>query len=337
MSKVLKNKILILAALSMLIACGKKESGEAADTRKLPPVVVNASIDKVEATTGDIISYTVEVSSEPGLKVYIPEAGEKIAGFRIVDWGDEDPRELNDRIIVKKWYKLQADIIGGYIIPAVNVSYVDRDSGNEKFVSTAELFVRVKSSISDDEEFNDIIDIKPLVDLTTDYSRAVVIASAAGGVLIALLLLIYILRRRNRQVEIPALPPHETAFSELDKLKNSGLLQNGDIKGYYFAMSEIVRRYMEGRFGFPASEWTTQEILPVVTNGLNLDTVLKELIRTFLNNTDTVKFTDTVPDENMIQLELSRAYKFVEQTMEKDEDTTPNDSQANGQIKEEAA
>ena len=89
---------------------------------------------------------------------------------------------------------------------------------------------------------------------------------------------------------------------------------------YHFRLSEIFRKYMEQRYSFSASEWTTEEILPYVQRELKLDDVLNDLVVSVLLNTDLVKFTDCVPDDKDSSLELLRAYKFVDQTMVREED-----------------
>ena len=315
----LNRFVLIIIAASLIFSCGKKEKDSSVAQQELPSVVIEAFVDKVQATTGDIILYSIDISSVPGLKVSVPEVGERIAGFRIIDWGEERPKQIDDRIRLNKWYKLRADIIGSYIIPSFRVSYLDAD-GSEKALETSEVFIQVKSSIGEDEEFKDIIDIKPLVDIKVEYRGISLISVIFGIFVISSALLLVALKVSMTKKHEPPLPPHEVAFNELDKLRYSRLLKEMKIKEFYFKLSEIVRSYMESRFLFNASEWTTEEILPVVKKDLGLDYVLRELIESFLRNTDLVKFTNFIPSNEKIQLELSMAYKVVEQTIEKKEE-----------------
>jgi hypothetical protein len=332
------NKTVLLIVALLIFSCGKKEKDNYVKQLKLPPVVIEASVDKVQATTMDTILYSIDISSVPGLKVNIPEVGENIIGFRIIDLGEEKPRQIDDRIKLNKWYKLQADIIGSYIIPSVKVSYEDANGSEEK-LETSEIFVQVKSAIGENEEFKDIIDIKPLIDVKVGYPRTALILIISSIVLICAAALIIYLRKKKRKEFAKPLLAHEIAFKELDELKNSNLLNDKKVKIFYFMLQEIVRRYIESRFLFNASEWTTEEILPVVKKDLGFEAVLIELIESFLKNTDLVKFTDFIPRKNNIQLEVSMAYKFVEQTIKKEkeqEDEVEEDSSKNGLIREAA-
>ena len=84
--------------------------------------------------------------------------------------------------------------------------------------------------------------------------------------------------------------PHELAMRELDALRAKGLLEAGKIQDYYFGLSEIFRRYLVFRYGFPALDWTTEEITSNLHNVKELNSQLKEQLLVILQNTDQVKF-----------------------------------------------
>jgi hypothetical protein len=77
---------------------------------------------------------------------------------------------------------------------------------------------------------------------------------------------------------------------ELDALRAQGLLEAGQIQDYFFGLSEIFRRYLVGRYDFPALDWTTEEITSHLHNVKELDSLRKEQLLTILRNTDQVKF-----------------------------------------------
>ena len=54
-------------------------------------VIIDTGVDKAKATTGNIITWTITLSKKNGVDVDIPEIGQNIEGFRITDFGTEDP------------------------------------------------------------------------------------------------------------------------------------------------------------------------------------------------------------------------------------------------------
>ncbi len=177
--------------------------------------------------------------------------------------------------------------------------------------------VAVQSAMPTAEKQQYIIDIKPLEKLKIDY---VWWACVIGGVVIVLLLIlggiIYYRRRKKIQEVVIKLPPHEVALTELNKLRAMKCADAKAIKKLYFELSETFRHYLEGRYGFPATEWTSEEITYHINRTRDLNFELKEQSKSFLSNTDLVKFAEYLPQEAQIQEELNRAISFVEATKE---------------------
>ena len=71
-------------------------------------------------------------------------------------------------------------------------------------------------------------------------------------------------RRRRQRIaaeEMSKKPAHVIAYEELSKIRAQDLPGKGLVKEYYFCLSDIVRRYLEGRFSYRAPEMTTEEFL----------------------------------------------------------------------------
>jgi hypothetical protein len=302
--------------------------------KEIPDFSAKCIVDKVEATVGDIVLCTVEINHKPSIQASVTDLADKISGLKVIDSNTEEPREVDSLIRTTILYKLQADTAGSYIIPSLKVKFID-EAGNEDEITTDEIYIKVKSAIGHDEEFTDIIDIKPLAFIKVDYSDTIIIIVGVTA-LIALIALFIIYRiRRERDEVMVLIPAHELAFKELDKLKDSSLLSEGNVKAFHFKLSEIFRRYMEARYSFNAFESTTEEILPVLEKRPGVDEVLKGMAKTLLRTTDLVKFTDFILGDNESMMELSRAYKFVQQTMEKEEapeDIKKKDSNDNNNV-----
>jgi len=300
----------------MLTCCQHQIKSAPKGKETVPPVEVKAEIDKATATTGDLIRYTLSATSDPTIKVELPEMGSQIAGLRIVDMGEAGPIERDGRTIMEKWYQLKADVVGSYIIPGAVFSY-DDEKGEKKELKTAQIFIEVKSVIEDKEAAKDIKDIKPLAEIIRDY-KLIISLSLAGVVLLALVIGgIYWYRVKYQKAKVlPPRPAHELALEELDHLRKEGLIEKGIYKEHYFKLSEIFRRYLEKRFRFPAVERTTEEILPEISNLKGCNKKVKSEAQKFLSQTDLVKFAKYTPTTQEADHEYQEAVDFINETKE---------------------
>jgi LPXTG-motif cell wall-anchored protein len=159
----------------------------------------------------------------------------------------------------------------------------------------------------------DIHDIKPLLSMGPDL-QWLYWALAALGLAGLALLAWYLWRRRKKPVpSIPAPPPaapHIEAIRALD-----ALAAQTDISGkpYYFALSAILRRYLERRYGFPAVEMTTEELLPRL-DGLPLDADLAPALKAFCRAADPIKFAGADAARSQMNDHMAMARSFVKRT-----------------------
>lgn len=112
---------------------------------------------------------------------------------------------------------------------------------------------------------------------------------------------------------VPTLPPEISAREALDQLLASNLLEDGQVKRFYSELSDVLRRYLEGRFGLPALDRTTAELLPELRQRPELRLLFGDL-RTFLENGDLVKFARLVPDRAEIDGDVGRVRQIIDAT-----------------------
>lgn len=107
--------------------------------------------------------------------------------------------------------------------------------------------------------------------------------------------------------------PHIQAFEALEALQKQQLWQQGKIKRYHSALSDVFRQYLEGRYQIAALEATSDEIMDALRGrGLPAD-VLQELAPT-LHISDLVKFAKYNPSSTEHQTALEAVHRFVERT-----------------------
>jgi len=113
----------------------------------------------------------------------------------------------------------------------------------------------------------------------------------------------FVIRKRKESEDAPTyrtLPPFEEAILRLNELDEKLLWQNNKIKEYYSELTEIVRGYIERELKVPALENTTDEVLAMIKDFKNLDSIetSKETIKKLkdlLREADLVKFAKSKP------------------------------------------
>jgi hypothetical protein len=164
----------------------------------------------------------------------------------------------------------------------------------------------------------DIHDIKPLLSMGPDLQWLywVLGALVIGGLA---LMAWYLWRRRNKAepstAAPPPVPPHIEAFQALDALAAQTGISG---KQYYFRLSAILRRYLERRYGFPAAEMTTEELLPRL-DGLPMDADLFQAVKDFCRSADPIKFAGADASRNRMHDHMAMARHFIRQTTAEEE------------------
>ena len=133
--------------------------------------------------------------------------------------------------------------------------------------------------------------------------------------------IIYLIIRKNKKgyffTPPPLLPAHVRAMRSLDKLKEEKIWQQERYKEFYTQLTDVLRRYINERYGVNSLEMTSGEILSIIRMKAEEDSVYNNL-KQVLSVADLVKFAKYKPfiDEN--DLSMMNAYFFVNQTKEDD-------------------
>ena len=258
------------------------------------PVVLTA-IDPAVVTVGDPVSLVVTVSHAADAGVVWPDPFE-LDPFELVDMRLLAPVAEGNQMRSSAELTLTAFELGELTVPAFEVEVIDA-AGDTIRLSTDAAVVTVESVGRDDG--GDIRDIKGPIAIP--FSVVTLLPWLAGLALLgaAAYWLYRRYRRRERpDVPVPVVPPrpaHEIAYESLDALESSGLLELGEVKTYHIRVSDIMRVYIEGRFGVEAMEMTTGEVLDELrrtgaTAGVVVD------FRRLLDRCDLVKFAKFRPD-----------------------------------------
>ena len=182
--------------------------------------------------------------------------------------------------------------------------------GSEKSIQTNKIYLSVKS-IAEGEPKEDIRDVKSVVSLTRRFARIGTVLLVAVAVLAGYWIYSKFLRKRVASL-IPetVLSPEDEALSLLRELFDSDLLRKGFVKIYYLKLSEILRVYLEKRYGILAVESTTYEIMRSLRETA-IPQSLKEKMNYVLSSSDLAKFAKWVPPPTEVVTINKRAEEIV--------------------------
>lgn len=174
----------------------------------------------------------------------------------------------------------------------------------------------------------DIADIKKPLETPLQWVeiKDIIYWGLAGAVVLAVILYFVIrwYKSRKRKIAIRrAEPAHITAIRELEKLSSEKLWQGGHYKEYYSRISDILRVYLEARYGIWAMEMITSEILASVRDVNNEQ--LQNKLRELFTLADLVKFAKLTPSAEECQDAFTMAYYYVEETKLMTIETPDND------------
>ncbi|MGH7894994.1 MAG: hypothetical protein ACREQL_10010 [Candidatus Binatia bacterium] len=282
----------------------------------VPPLVsVHAAATPDTATIGTRVRYEVDVNAPPGVEIVVAQPAERIGDMEIVDFGTEPPTPTKDgRVVFRRWWQLVAWSPGHHLLTSPEVQY--RAPGGELARAPADdVGVSIQSLLAQAPQAADIRDIKPPEPIPVDWRPYYWLA----GIALALAAIAYgasrlVARRgRPRPVAAPA-PPHVVAVAALDALRARALVEQGAFKEFYSALSDIVRRYLEDRFGVRAPEMTTEEFLLASSRDGRLVAAHRRLLGDFLVESDLVKFARHVPTMADSERAFTAARRFVDET-----------------------
>ncbi|MFH0800429.1 MAG: hypothetical protein V2A66_09660 [Pseudomonadota bacterium] len=150
------------------------------------------------------------------------------------------------------------------------------------------------------------------------YSPLLFAAGALILVLVAIALFYCFRRRKLAAIPEPAVPPrpaHEVAFEALGALVADDDFNPVCERLFHFSISEIVRRYLEARFGISTTDMTTEEIAERLP-GTSIDRNEIGAVLAILMKADCVKFAEMLFGREAAIGLKGESIGFVERTRE---------------------
>lgn len=275
-------------------------------------VRLRASIDSSSVRIGDWIRLRVTAESSPAVVSMSPVLTDSLGQFEVLRVHGS-PAQVDEQSRRQTWnIRLTSFEAVEGVVPPVLFGYTLQGDSTPRFASTLPVPISVKGVEIDPK--GDIKDVKPPLtppwafeDLLPYGILTLILAAVAAGY--------FYYRRRKKRVKEPErfvsqIPPHEQALYALHALEDRRLWQQGKVKEYYSEVTEIIRKFFEGRFGIIALEMTSDEILRQMKSFPEAQSNWKEM-NTFFLIADLVKFAkyEATPAEH--ENELGWAYAIV--------------------------
>lgn len=282
-------------------------------------VIIKAKLDSAHLVMGRTTALHLQIVQDQGTQglLALEKSDTLTARVEIADKPKADTTSLgNNREQINRDLVLQAFDSGLYVLPPV-AYVVGKDTFESDPLSLKVLPVPVDTT-------QDIIGLKPvegvpfkLIDWIPDW-----IADYWWAWLMLVLLLAgalyYYLKwyrhgRNPLKPEKKRLPPYDEAMLNLQALKQRQLWQNGQEKEYFTGLTDILRVYIDRRFGVNAVEMTSSEIVATLKQRGETRAV-NEQLSMILEMADIVKFAAVRPMADDNEMAFQRTVNFVEAT-----------------------
>jgi hypothetical protein len=276
---------------------------------------VTVTLDKNRVTVGDPISLTVTVRHAPDVRIVTTSLDDQLGVLEPLASDPPDEHPVGGELELKLHYRVAVYQTGNVPVPAFVVAYTNADGSPGQATAVSPPAITVQSIVPANANPTDIKGLKPQFSMSVP--AAVSGALVAGGVAVVLALVLaalagVVLLQRRRRREPPRVPSAaDAAREELDRVVALNLFAKGELVEHYRLIGACIRRYITGRFGFPAVTLTTGE-LERQMEARGVDRWPARLVAGLLNECDAVIYARYVPAPARAEADNAMAYEIVE-------------------------
>ncbi|MBM4370301.1 MAG: hypothetical protein FJ098_01520 [Deltaproteobacteria bacterium] len=294
------------------------EGGERGSIR--PEVWVDVPEDP---KVGDDVEWHVRVDVPAGVRLLAPEGLEIPPDLLLLREGIALRREVldADRVRYDLTVPLRVAGVGWIRIPPQRLR-LELPSGGELGLPVPKVRFYTGTHFPTESDPVPAAPLDPVSLPETNWVLiwALIIVGVAATATVSTLLVIRWRRRHHRPPPSPPVPPHERALARLARLAASDLLEKGSFASFYTELSETLREYLGGRFGFDSMDLTTTELTARLKR-VRMEGLLLEEVVVLLGDFDLVKFAKVEPAPSAARAALRQVEALVLRTRE--EPTTP--------------
>ena len=279
-------------------------------------VTVEAKIDSLQILIGEQAKIQLQVVMDSKQKASFPQLTDTLVrGVEIVETSKIDTQYLNDkqRILLTQEYTITSFDSALYYLPPLSVMVDDKPYPSKALA--LKVYSIPVDILNPDHFFGQKAVMK--APFAWEDWRGVIGLSLLGIPLLILLIYLIVRIRDNkpiiRKVKVePKLPPHIEAMKHIEKVREEKNWQKDHPKEYYTELTDIIRTYIQDRFGFYALEMTSSEIIDKLLE-MKKKEELSEL-KSLFQTADLVKFAKHNPLINENDANLIHAIEFINET-----------------------
>ena len=286
-------------------------------------IVVQSSPDTSSIIIGDQIGFSVSATMPSGIDVALSTMTDTLTG-KIIILGRsarDTIRSADGKLTVTDRYLITGFDSGRYTLPPFYAEYLSGDS-LKRYYSDYSFLTVGRPDIAQQDTTDVIFDIVPPRTAPVTFSEILPWLVIAVIALAVIYLLARLLPRnplkRFVRPPAPAEPAHVIALRELHRLKDEELWQKGEVKEYYSRLSDILRRYIDNRYGIMSPELTTDETVRMLQKAAVTTHDQMLLVKELLSLSDMVKFAKYLPQSEIHDKSFNDGVRFVELTRKSD-------------------
>ena len=261
---------------------------------------LTASADPVPVQFGSVVVLTLSYRLPEGSHLPTEPQIKGLEGLTSVE-RQVAPGQIKIRFLV---YQLETWKTGPLSLTCVD------EEGKEQVLTDGPVSIPVLSNLGEKPEDAQLRPIQGILPTTALWSKYMQWGVGVLGILLVLSGFVW-WRKKRRIQKVSAevvCPPHVVARKEIEHLEAQGLFEKGEVKGFYFRFSEILKRYLESLRRFPAAEFTTEEI------ALRIHSEEDRRLLCLLRRADLVKFADSIPTRAGKEEEVKAALSYIQET-----------------------
>lgn len=287
-----------------------------------------AKLDSTNILIGDYLKVHLEVVTPKGTSIIFPQINSKVIEeaqypFDWIESSKIDTTLTSSEQILKQTVTITAFDSGYYVFPSLPILALDStllvETNPLSFsvttipVDTTAAYKDIKGNLTTPLSLHEIwLYIKK-------YGLLIfVIWSIIAAIIYSILK--YGKRKKGKNDGAKSkvahkVKPHITALKALEHLKKKKLWEQGKVKEYYSELTEIIRIYLEGRWGIYAMEMVSSDIIDALRNINVIEGDIDPLAKMF-SISDLVKFAKWDPLPTDHDMAFKSAKEFIEKTAE---------------------
>lgn len=296
----------------------------------LGPVTATLTLTPEQPVIGDEIVLEIKVEAEKDVEVLMPEFGEALERYTIVDFVPKQYIAADGQTVLTQRYTLQPFLSGEQSIPPILIEFVDHRPGQPAGPDDYDAYELLTERI--DFQVQSVLPDSATAELKPPLGELELRSTTGnrlgwGLITVAVLLLVIavggLLFARRARKRVLRRNAYELARQQVDRLIADRQTANPQlsIEQFYIEISAVIRQYLEYRFEVAAPELTTDEFLQLAAAKSELSSEHQQLLAEFLNQADRVKFASGVlssraASERDVQRSCELAVRFLEETRE---------------------